>query len=153
MSRSMNRHSENVINCGHARKIPPPSQSRKLSSLTPRHATQQRWLRSLRLSPNCATRRRSNGSDTAAGRCRSCPRTEPQGADLLAASLGQIHLSDIVGWPFLITGSCSPQSLNGRHATRLASNCARAFFPSRVAAAMLSKTTGEHSSGTDLPAR
>ena len=35
--------------------------------------------------------------------CRSCPRTEAQEADLLAAPLGQIRLNDIAGWPLLIS--------------------------------------------------
>jgi hypothetical protein len=29
MSRSMNRNSENVINCGHAREVPPPPKRRQ----------------------------------------------------------------------------------------------------------------------------
>ena len=42
-----------------------------------------------------------------------------------------------------------------RHAQRcaFASNCARAFFPSLVATVMLSKKTGERSTGIDVQAR
>src|SRR6516225_33680 len=38
-------------------------------------------------------------------------------------------------------------------AARLARKCSRAFFPSLAASAMLSKKTGERSSGADLPAQ
>jgi hypothetical protein len=65
--------------------------------LTAQHATLKHSLLSLRLSPSCATRHRSNGRDTAEGMCRSCPRTEAQEADLWAALLGQIRLNDIAG--------------------------------------------------------
>jgi hypothetical protein len=71
--------------------------------LTAQHATLKHSLLSLRLSPSCATRHRSNGRDTAEGMCRSCPRTEAQEADLLVAPLGQIRLNDIAGWPLLIS--------------------------------------------------
>ena len=47
-------------------------------------------------------RRRSNGRDTAEGKCRCDPRTDVQAAALEAARLGQIHLGDDVGLPLLI---------------------------------------------------
>lgn len=43
--------------------------------------------------------------------------------------------------------------LRGRHATCFANNCARALFPSLAASAMLSKKTGELSTGPHRPAR
>ena len=86
-----------------AARCSPAEGQRSSRWLTAQHATLKHSLLSLRLSPSCATRHRSNGRDTAEGMCRSCPRTEAQEADLLVAPLGQIRLSDIAGWPLLIS--------------------------------------------------
>jgi hypothetical protein len=41
----------------------------------------------------------------------------------------------------------------GCHAARLARKCPRAFLPSLIASVMLSKQTGERSTGADRPAQ
>jgi hypothetical protein len=51
---------------------------------------------------------------------------------------------------------CWPSQKDGiliGHAACLANRCARAFFPSFAASAMLSKKAGERSIGTALPAQ
>ena len=45
------------------------------------------------------------------------------------------------------------ECLQRSQAARLARKCPRAFFPSLAASAMLSKNTGERSTGADLPAQ
>jgi hypothetical protein len=45
------------------------------------------------------------------------------------------------------------ECLKRSQAARLARKCPRAFFPSLAASAMLSKNTGERSTGADLPAQ
>jgi hypothetical protein len=45
------------------------------------------------------------------------------------------------------------ECLQRSQAARLARKCPRALFPSLAASAMLSKNTGERSTGADLPAQ